>query len=141
MTRQNIADATMETNHLASTRQALQQVLDQSATAWNAGDLDGFMESYVPSAQIAYVSGEHLVRGYDAIRAMYAERFGAGCGAGTMGQLSLQMLDLHLLGPRHAHVLGRFHLVTAQDALAQGYTSLVFEQAADGWKILQDHSG
>lgn len=134
-------DATAATEHLATARRGLQQALDQGAAAWNAGDLDRFMESYVASAEIAYVSGERLVRGYDAIRAMYAERFGAGSCAGTMGQLSLRLLDLHLLGPRHAHVLGQFHLVTGQGEVAQGYTSLVFEHRTDGWKILKDHSG
>ncbi|MGK4456128.1 hypothetical protein, partial [Klebsiella pneumoniae] len=38
-------------------KEAIGKVLDASAAAWSAGDLDRFMQSYAPDAQTLYVSG------------------------------------------------------------------------------------
>src|ERR1700743_3435276 len=70
----------------AKTQATVQAALDASAAAWNAADLDRFMTCYENAPTTTYVSGAHFVHGYDAIRAMYAERFGGGTSA-AMGQL------------------------------------------------------
>lgn len=122
-------------------KEAIGKVLDASAAAWSAGDLDRFMQSYAPDAQTLYVSGSHTVHGYDAIRALYAARFGGGDRL-AMGELGIEIVDFRLLGADHAFVLGRFHLHrdAAHGGDAQGPTTLVFARGPQGWRIIADHS-
>jgi uncharacterized protein (TIGR02246 family) len=122
-------------------RAAIQAVLDSSAAAWNSGDLDRFMACYDKAPTTTYVNATHVVHGYDAIRAMYAERFGGGASP-AMGQLALEIVDFRLFGERDAYVIGRFHL--HRDAAfggdAVGPTTLLFKRTPAGWRITADHS-
>jgi uncharacterized protein (TIGR02246 family) len=120
---------------------AIQAALDASAAAWSAGDLDRFMTCYENAPTTTYVSGTRFVHGYDAIRAMYAERFGGGSKA-AMGQLTLEILDFRLLDKDRAYVVGRFHLhrEAAAGGDASGLTTLVFKRSPAGWLIVADHS-
>jgi uncharacterized protein (TIGR02246 family) len=119
----------------------VQAVLNDSAAAWSAGDLDRFMTCYEPAPTTTYLSGGRFVHGYDAIRAMYAERFGGGSKA-AMGELTLEIVDFRLLGNDYAYVIGRYHVHrdAASGGDASGPTSLVFRRTGQGWRIIADHS-
>jgi len=125
----------------AQAHAAIAEVLNTSAKAWSAGDLDRFMASYANAPATTYLSGPHLVHGYDAIRAMYAARFGGGTQA-AMGELTIDIVDFRLLDPSHAYVIGHFqlHRDAAHGGDAQGPTTLVFERTTAGWRIIADHS-
>lgn len=122
-------------------RIAVQAVLEASAAAWTAGDLDGFMTSYENAPTTSYVNSTRFVQGYQAIRAMYGERFGGGSKA-AMGRLSIEILDVKVLDADHAYVIGRFHLhrAPADGGDASGPTTLLFHRTAAGWRIIADHS-
>ena len=122
-------------------RTAVQAVLDASAAAWSAGELDRFMQCYERGTGTTYVGGGKVVRGYDAIRAMYAARFGGGDRA-AMGALTLEIVDFRQLGPDHAYVIGRFRLDRdqAHGGPASGPTTLVFRRTGASWHIIADHS-
>jgi uncharacterized protein (TIGR02246 family) len=124
-----------------STQGSIQTVMDASAAAWNSGDLDRFMGCYDRSPTITYVNATHVIHGYDAIRAMYGERFGGGSTA-AMGQLSLEIVDFRQIGADHAYVVGRFHLHrdAAHGGDATGPTTLLFKRTPAGWRIIADHS-
>jgi uncharacterized protein (TIGR02246 family) len=120
---------------------AVQAVLNASAAAWSSGDLDRFMACYDKAPTITYVNATHLLHGYDAIRAMYAERFGGGTSA-AMGQLTLEIVDFRMIGDANAYVVGRFHLHrdAAHGGDATGPTTLLFKRTPAGWRIIADHS-
>lgn len=123
----------------ASAQHAVQSVLDDSAKAWSAGNLDRFMTCYEDASGTTYVGGGRFVSGYRAIRAVYAARFGGGTAA-AMGQLTLSILDFRLLNSDHAYVVGRFHLHRNGVADAEGMTTLLFRSTPQGWRIIADHS-
>jgi uncharacterized protein (TIGR02246 family) len=120
---------------------AVQAVLNASAAAWSSGDLDRFMACYEKAPTTTYVNATHLLHGYDAIRAMYAERFGGGTSA-AMGQLTLEIVDFRMIGDANAYVVGRFHLHrdAAHGGDATGPTTLLFKRTPTGWRIIADHS-
>jgi uncharacterized protein (TIGR02246 family) len=122
-------------------RAAVQSVLDASAAAWSAADLDRFMTVYEDAPDTVYVGGGKMVRGYKAIHDMYAARFGGGSAA-AMGQLTLEILDFRLPDRDHAFVVGRFHLHrdAASGGDASGLTTLLFHRTPAGWVIVADHS-
>ncbi len=113
--------------------------LQDSAAAWSRGDLNSFMHCYEASPDTQYVSGHKLVRGEDAIRALYAAHYGQGA---AMGHLSLTVLDYRPLGTGFALVTGRFALQKpdASAPPATGVFTLVFHKSASGWHIIADHS-
>jgi uncharacterized protein (TIGR02246 family) len=117
---------------------AISAALEDSGAAWSRGDLDGFMRVYESSPETVYVGGAEPVHGFDAIRAMYAARFGDG--AASMGRLSLNVLDCRALGADYALVIGRFSLDGLPRGAAAGQFTLVFHRAAAGWRIISDHS-
>ena len=56
----------------------VEEILQLSADAWNAGDLDGFMVHYERAPTTTYIGSSGLRVGYDAIRARYAPGFEPG---------------------------------------------------------------
>ncbi|MDR3511802.1 MAG: SgcJ/EcaC family oxidoreductase [Caulobacteraceae bacterium] len=120
-------------------RAAVARVLEDSAEAWSAGDLDRFMGCYEDSEATSYIKADGVVRGYRAIHDMYAARF---TGASAMGKLLMNILDFRPLGPRYALVTGRFRLERppAAGGEASGIFTLVFHKSAAGWRIVSDHT-
>lgn len=125
----------------AQAEAGVRAALDASTAAWNAGDIDRFMTCYENAPTTTYISGAHFVHGYDAIRAMYAGRFGGGSHA-AMGQLAIEIVDFRSVGSDHAYVIGRFHLhrEAADGGDATGPTTLLFQRTRAGWRIIADHS-
>jgi ketosteroid isomerase-like protein len=59
-----------------------------------------------------------------------------------MGKLDFSGLEVTLLGPDYANVVGKFHLArTAQGGGdASGVFTLLFHRTPAGWRIIQDHT-
>jgi ketosteroid isomerase-like protein len=122
-------------------RDAIDQALARSAASWNRNDLTGFMAIYEDSPTTSYLKGATVVRGFEAIRSLYATRFGKG--ANGMGTLSTEALDFRMLGASYALCIGRFSLRPpgGTGTPATGMFSLVFHRGPTGWKIVSDHTG
>jgi len=120
---------------------AISKTLQASAAAWSRGDLAAFMRSYEDGPATEYVKSTGPVEGFEAIRDMYASRYGNGSGH-AMGKLSLELTNYRQLGAAYAIVTGRFSLARAKadGGDASGVFSLVFHRSAAGWHIIYDHS-
>lgn len=57
----------------------------------------------------------------------------------TMGTLTFSDLDVRMLAPTAAVVLGRWQLKRDADAPA-GYFTLIVRKLPEGWRIVHDHS-
>lgn len=125
----------------ASLEAELRKIMDASAAAWSAGKLDDFMTIYEDQAGTTYISGAKVVKGYANIRAMYAERFGAG-GPGQLGALSFDLLETRALGADHALLVGRYHLqpVDASKPPFSGLFTLLFHRSRGQWRVINDHT-
>lgn len=115
---------------------AVRAVLEAQAAAWNEGDLPAFVSHYLDSPRTRFVSGNTALYGVadllDRYRRNYPDR-------AAMGTLSFRDLEIRVLSPDFAFVFGRFHLEREGDA-PTGLFTLLFERAADGWKISHDHT-
>ena len=116
---------------------AVASVLTDAADAWSAGSLDRFMTSYERSPGTVYVSGGRVVRGWAAIRAMYASRFGGGA---TLGRLSLVVREVRPLGRDDAFCLASYRLIRPAAPDDAGVTTLILHRTRSGWRISVDHS-
>jgi len=129
-----IAETTTDTVHAS-----IEKALNESAVAWTAGDLKTFMQLYENSPTVRYINPKGITVGYDAIQSMYAARFHNGNGA-SMGQLSLQLIDVKEVGPQYAFVIGRYSLKPATGDTVSGITTLLFHKVGKQWLIVVDHT-
>jgi uncharacterized protein (TIGR02246 family) len=106
-----------------------------SAAGWNAGDLDRVMAVYADDA--TYVTRTGVVQGKAAIAARYRPSFASG--ANTRGRLSFEPVAFRTLGPAQQLLIARWRL-TGGEKDESGYTTLLWERRAAGWRIVADHS-
>ena len=121
-----------------SSEEAIRRVLSDQVQAWNAGDIDAFMNGYENSPNTVFI-GKTVQRGYEAVRHRYHEQYPTPA---KMGKLSFFDLSVNLLGAGYASVTGSFHLIRATSAGgdASGVFSLLFRRTPTGWKIILDHT-
>lgn len=112
--------------------------MQQSAAAWNRGDLDGFLAVYKQDDRTAFM-GPTITYGLADIKARYARSYFQG--GKPKGQLTYDDLQYRPLGPDHVLMTGRWHLTDPGTGKKQdGYYTLIWERTSAGWKIIHDHS-
>ena len=109
-------------------------VLATQQTAWNDGDIDGFMQGYWQSPELRFASGGSVTKGWqetrDRYHANYADR-------SLMGELSFDDLSVSFLSDDAAVVHGAWLLKRAEDQ-PSGLFTLIFEELDGDWKIVSD---
>lgn len=113
-------------------------VLDKQVAAWNAGDLDRFLETYWKSDDLTFFSGGTITRGWAATRERYRKRY---LSAGEdMGHLEFSEIAIQLLSDSSALAKGRWLLVRSGKADLSGLFSLTIRRLPEGWRIIHDHT-
>lgn len=112
-------------------------LLDQSARAWNAGDLDGFMITYARDSATTFLAASGMLRGFDAVRARYAPRFEAGAARDS---LRFTDLGVRALTPDWALVTARYVLERGDSVTATGPFTVVMQRRSEGWRMIHDHT-
>lgn len=115
----------------------LQELLDASARAWNAGDLDGFLITYARDSATTFVTSSGPISGFEAIRGRYAARFLPGA---ERDSLSFTDFTVRLLGPDHVLSTARYVLMRGDSVTATGPFTVIWERRADGWRMVHDHT-
>jgi len=115
---------------------AIRAVLDGQATAWNRGDLEGYMAGYDRSADTVFISGDRVTRGWQTVLERYKKSYDT---REKMGVLTFSDLEITLLSKDAAVVLGRWHLQRSKDE-PHGRFTLVFRKTKAGWRIVHDHT-
>lgn len=115
--------------------------LKKSAAAWNRGDIGGFLDDYLDSDDLTFISSGQILKGLKAVRQRYEARYGKDPQA--MGRLSFSEVEVWKLGEGRALVVGRWHLdrgETTQPRKSDGVFSLVMVEVGKQWKIVSDHT-
>jgi len=120
----------------AQIKAAVRDVLVRQQDAWNRGDIDGFMNGYARSASTVFVSEEEVRRGWETVRDRYRIRYS---DRAKMGALSFSDIEVTMLSPDAAVVLGRWRLKRANDE-PHGRFTLIFKHVPEGWRIIHDHT-
>ena len=117
-------------------RSEITQTLQNQARAWNAGDIDLFMEDYWQSADLRFASGGDINKGWDVTIARYKSRYP---DKAAMGKLAFTDLDVEILSPVNALVFGRWRLTRENDS-PNGLFTLHVKKVDGDWKIVSDHT-
>ncbi|MBI4893401.1 MAG: nuclear transport factor 2 family protein [Acidobacteria bacterium] len=114
-------------------------VLDKQVAAWNRGDIEEFMTTYLDSPTLTFTGADGVTRGYRPVLERYRARYSSRA---AMGTLQFSEIEVRLVGDSAALVLGRFDLArtAAGGGNAKGRFTLVLQLTPQGWKIIHDHS-
>jgi ketosteroid isomerase-like protein len=114
----------------------IQSVLSAQQDAWNRGDIDAFMNGYARSASTVFVSQDEVGRGWETVRDRYRVKYS---DRAKMGTLSFSDIEVTMLSPDAAVVLGSWRLKRANDE-PHGRFTLIFKRLPEGWRIVHDHT-
>jgi ketosteroid isomerase-like protein len=118
------------------TASEIRKVMDAQVTAWNNGDIDGFMRGYWNSPDLVFVSGANVTRGWQQTIERYKKTYDSRA---KMGTLTFSDLEVDVLSKDSATVLGSWALAREKDN-PKGKFTLIFRKFRDGWKIVHDHT-
>ena len=114
----------------------IQSVLSAQQDAWNRGDIDAFMNGYARSASTVFISEDEVRRGWETVRERYRVKYS---DRAKMGTLSFSDIEVTLLSPDAAVVLGAWRLKRGNDE-PHGRFTLIFKRLPEGWRIVHDHT-
>lgn len=120
----------------AQDRQAIVKLMNDEQTAWNKGDIDGFMQGYWKSDSLVFVGKSAPLYGWQSTINRYKKAYP---GRAAMGKLTFGIIKLNLLDKDNAFMLGSWHLDRKAGALG-GYFTLWFRKIGGEWKIVCDHT-
>jgi beta-aspartyl-peptidase (threonine type) len=106
-------------------------------TAWNKGDLEGYMKGYWNSPDLTFYSGGDITSGWQPTLERYRKRYKSE--GREMGKLTFSDLRIKLASSDMAWVRGRWQLKTSKDTPGGLFTLLV-ERRPEGWRIIHDHT-
>ena len=118
-------------------RRFILEALKRQTDDWNDGRVDRFMTSYWNSDSLTFVSKVGVTYGYQATLANYKKRYP---DRASMGTLKFDILQLDLLTPTLAYVIGRFQLTRPEIGNTDGHFTLLWRKIKNRWVIVSDHS-
>ncbi|HWZ98386.1 MAG TPA: SgcJ/EcaC family oxidoreductase [Candidatus Dormibacteraeota bacterium] len=131
-----LASGELHENAPSRDQAAIEVVLTTQQKAWNEGNVDAFLEGYWNSEELTFSGDRGVSRGFTAVRERYKKSYP---DRQTMGKLDFSGLEIRLLGPDAALVLGKWHLARDKGDIG-GVFSLVFQRFPEGWRIIHDHT-
>jgi beta-aspartyl-peptidase (threonine type) len=118
---------------------ALAQVLQAQQSAWNAGDVEGFMRNgYWNSEETTFLSGGSWTRGFTAVQARFERRYTEE--RAEMGQLQFTELETIPLSASAGLARGRWQLTFSDGTTTGGLFTLLMCRQDGEWRIVHDHT-
>lgn len=111
-------------------------LMADSETAWNRGDIEGFMAGYAQSDSTRYIGSQGPVYGWETVLERYLTAYP---DKATMGVLRFTDIDITVLSADAALVFGKWTLQREFDK-PYGWYTILLRKTADGWEIVHDHS-
>jgi ketosteroid isomerase-like protein len=119
-----------------ATEREIHTLLDESASSWNRGDLDGHLADNADSISFMTSNGP-IVGKQRTAEALRRSFFRDGK---PIQQLRFEQVSIRRLGQGYALVVGRFVLEGGGHPERSGWFSTVWERRAEGWRVIHDHS-
>lgn len=113
---------------------AVRMAMAQQETAWDQGDIAGFMTFYADD--ICFISPKGRRCGKAEVQASYERNYPDKV---SMGDLVFEVHEVLPAGREHAWCTGTWTLLRSTDTLGGGFT-LLWEHGTDGWRIVRDHT-
>ena len=115
---------------------ALRRLLQESADAFNAGDLSGHLASYDDSVTFMTKSGPRP--GIAPIEKAFRERYFKD--GKPKQQLRFEQVAVRFLSDDVALVTGRYVLSGGNEPEQSGWFTTLWKRTLQGWRVVHDHS-
>lgn len=119
-----------------SQKKEILKVMTEQQTAWNNGNIDGYMQGYWKNDSLLFIGSKGPTYGWQKTLDNYKKSYP---NKEKMGILEFSDVQVKMLGKKHAYVFGKWKLVRTNDS-PNGIYTLIFEKFKDGWKIISDHT-
>ena len=115
---------------------AIRNAMNEQVKAWNAGDIDSFMQTYWKSDSLLFIGSTAPVHGWQTTLENYKKNYP---DVAAMGKLSFNLINLKPLSPAYYFVIGEWRLERMKGNIG-GYFTLLFKKIKGKWAIVVDHS-
>ena len=109
--------------------------MQRQTNAWNARDIDGFMQPYWHSDSLRFMGKSGVTLGWNATLNRYKKNYKPE----EMGTLKFSNLYFNIIDDENAWVDGRWTLYRPSDTLSGQFT-LLWKHLENHWQIVADHS-
>ena len=110
--------------------------IQNAATAWSNGDIEGFMKIYWKSEELQFIGKKGIMYGYTTVLENYRRNFPS---KEAMGVLALKVISVNFLAENLYSVTGRYSL-KREKGKSDGIYTLVFKKIDDSWVVVSDHT-
>ena len=122
-------------DHSTQAENDIRSAIHAQVAAWNAGDLDGFMEYYWNSPDLVFQSGSVRSLGWQTLYDKYdAKYFPEGHGTLTFSEI-----EVRVISETTAYATGRWRVEDVENA-GDGLFTLILRRLENGWRIVHDHT-
>ena len=128
--------AACSTTHRQDAKTAINTIMKTQEDAWNAGDIEAFMEPYQHSDSLVFIGRRGLSFGWQKVLSNYKTSYPT---KQAMGTLQFENKLYRPLGKTNYWVAGAWTLFRETDTLSGHYT-LVWAFENGKWVIISDHS-
>ena len=116
--------------------QQIRSVLDAQKNAWNAGDINRFMNTYWKNDSLLFIGKSGVTYGWQNTLNNYKKGYP---DTSAMGKLDFDILHVNRISQTHYFVIGKWHL-TRSIGNVGGHFSLLLRKVRKKWLIIADHS-
>jgi len=113
----------------------ISSVMKEQMAAWNAGDMDRYMNTYWRSDSLMFI-GREIEVGWNYVLKNYKRAYP---DTASMGKLDFEIVKMKRLSGLYYSVVGKWHLKRSGGDQNGAFT-LLFKKIKNKWVIIQDHS-
>jgi hypothetical protein len=117
-------------------RESIENLMKKQVEAWNEGNLEKFMKTYIKSDKLSFVGSRGPTYGWQATLESYKKGYPDKV---AMGNLKFTILDISKIDRKTVYVIGKFELTRVIGNLS-GHFTLVIQKFKKDWLIISDHS-
>lgn len=115
---------------------AIRSILLKQTSAWNRGDIEGFMQTYWKNDSLMFIGKSGITRGWQSTLNNYKKSYP---DTAAMGKLSFDIIQVKQFTGSDAFVVGKWMLRRTVGNLSGHYT-LLLRKINGQWVIVADHS-
>jgi hypothetical protein len=104
-------------------------------TAWNSGNIDGFMDYYWKSDSLLFIGSKGITLGWQKTLTNYKRNYP---NKNVMGVLTFTIKENTQLSPTSIYTIGQWSL--EKEKPSGGYFTLLWKKINGLWVIVADHT-
>jgi hypothetical protein len=116
---------------------AILKVMNEQVAAWNAGDINRYMQTYWQNDSLIFIGKNGPTYGWNKTKENYIKGYP---NKDAMGTLRFELIRIQKLSKKFYNVVGKWFLERPKAGNIGGAFTLVFQYINGNWVIVQDHS-